>query len=233
MKVAIMQPYIFPYLGYFQLINSVDKFIFYDDVNYIKKGWINRNKIMLNGQESLFTIPLIKASQNKLINEINLFFDQKNKNKLLSKIEIAYNKAPYFNKRINLISDILNADLLKISEYSANSVVKISNFLEIDVCFDFSSVQSPESKGMGKADRLIHICKKLNASQYLNSVGGQELYSKNYFNDNEINLSFIENCIEPYSQFGQEFIPNLSIIDILMFNDIKKIKKMLNNYKLI
>lgn len=233
MNVAIMQPYIFPYLGYFQLINSVDKFIFYDDVNFIKKGWINRNKILINGKESIITFPLIKASQNKLINEIDLFLNNKEKIKIITKLEMAYKKAPYFDSTINLVKEIINADLSNIAKYSANSITKISNFLEIDVSFDFSSTQSPESKGMNKADRLIHICKKNNSCKYINSIGGQTLYSKDYFNVNGINLSFIENYIEPYSQFGGEFVPNLSIIDIIMFNDIKNIKKMINKYNLI
>ena len=233
MKVAIMQPYIFPYLGYFQLIKSVDKFIFYDDVNFIKKGWINRNKILINGKESIITFPLIKASQNKLINEIDLFLNNKDKKKIIAKLEMAYKKAPYFDSTINLVKEIINADLSNIAKYSANSITKISDFLEIDVSFDFSSIQSPESKGMDKADRLIHICKKNNSNQYINSIGGQTLYSKEYFNANGVNLSFIENYIEPYLQFGEEFVPNLSIIDIIMFNDTKTVRKMLNKYKLI
>ena len=233
MKVAIMQPYIFPYLGYFQLIKSVDKFIFYDDVNFIKKGWINRNKILINGKESIITFPLIKASQNKLINEIDLFLNNKDKKKIIAKLEMAYKKAPYFDSTINLVKEIINADLSNIAKYSANSITKISDFLEIDVSFDFSSIQSPESKGMDKADRLIHICKKNNSNQYINYIGGQTLYSKEYFNANGVNLSFIENYIEPYLQFGEEFVPNLSIIDIIMFNDTKTVRKMLNKYKLI
>ena len=228
-----MQPYIFPYLGYFQLVNSVDKFIFYDDVNFIKKGWINRNKILINGKESIITFPLIKASQNKLINEIDLFLNNKDKKKIIAKLEMAYKKAPYFDSTIDLVKEIINADLSNIAKYSANSITKISDFLEIDVSFDFSSTQSPESKGMDKADRLIHICKKNNSNQYINSIGGQTLYSKEYFNANGINLSFIENYIEPYIQFEEEFVPNLSIIDIIMFNDTKTIRKMLNKYKLI
>ena len=233
MTLAIMQPYLFPYIGYWQLINAVDTFVIFDDVNFIKKGWINRNKILINGKESIITFPLIKASQNKLINEIDLFVNNKDKKKIIAKLEIAYKKAPYFDNTINLVKEIINADLSCIAEYSANSITKISNFLEIDVSFDFSSIQSPESKGIDKADRLIHICKKNNSNQYVNSIGGQKLYSKEYFNANGINLSFIENDIEPYSQFGEEFVPNLSIIDVIMFNDKKHVRKMLNKYKLI
>ena len=232
MKVAIMQPYIFPYLGYFQLIKSVDKFIFYDDVNFIKKGWINRNKILINGKESIITFPLIKASQNKLINEIDLFLNNKDKKKIIAKLEMAYKKAPYFDSTINLVKEIINADLSNIAKYSANSITKISDFLEIDVSFDFSSIQSPESKGMDKADRLIFISKTLGAEQYINSIGGQELYDKNYFSNYHIDLRFIKTLDFKYQQFNHPFIPALSIIDVLMFNSKGDIGKMLNQYEL-
>jgi hypothetical protein len=233
MNVAIMQPYIFPYIGYFQLINAVDQFVFYDDVNFIKRGWINRNRILLNGKDALVTIPLIKASQNKLINEINIFFDEKMKKILISKIENAYKKAPYYDEVINLIRKIINADIPNIGEYAANSIISVSNYLEIDTKFYFSSIQSPESKGMDKADRLIYICKNLGADHYINTIGGQVLYSKKYFDNNQIDLSFIKTLDFKYEQFDHPFIPFLSIIDVLMFNSKNNTKEMLTKYQLV
>lgn len=228
-----MQPYIFPHIGYFQLVNAVDHFIFYDDVNFIKRGWINRNRILLNGKDLLLTVPLIKASQNKLINEIDLFFDQQMKDDLIFKIECAYSKAPYYNELKSLINEIINTNVTKISEYAANSVISVSNYLEIDTTFDFSSIRSPESKGMHKADRLIHICRDLEADKYINSIGGQGLYEKEYFQSKGIHLSFLDSYPEPYSQFNFDFVSNLSIIDILMFNKKTVVKEMLDKYKLI
>ena len=232
MKVAIMQPYICPYIGYFQMINAVDHFVFYDDVNFIKRGWINRNKILLNGKDALLTIPLIKASQNKPINGIDLFFDKKMKENLISKIENAYKKAPYYSDVIGLIRTIIRAEILNIGKYAANSVISVSNYLAIDTKFYFSSVQSPESKGMDKADRLIFISKTLGAEQYINSIGGQELYDKNYFSNYHIDLRFIKTLDFKYQQFNHPFIPALSIIDVLMFNSKGDIGKMLNQYEL-
>ena len=233
MKVAIMQPYFFPYIGYFQLVNSVDKFVFYDDVNFIKRGWINRNRILLNDKEALITIPLFKASQNKYINEISLFFNKQAKDKLILKIENSYKKAPNYDEVINLIKKIISADISNISEYSANSVISVSNYLGINTNFFFSSLQSPESKGMGKADRLIHICKKLEADHYINSYGGRDLYTKSYFKSNQIDLSFIKTIDLEYKQFKNAFIPGLSIIDVLMFNSKLQIQKMLTNHLLV
>jgi hypothetical protein len=233
MKSAIMQPYLFPYIGYFQLITTVDHFVFYDDVSFIKRGWINRNRILINGKDELVTIPLIKASQNKLINEIDIFCDANLRKKFISKIEYAYKKAPFYEEVIELIRNIVNADISNIGEYAANSVVSVSNYLEINTQFHFSSILSPESKGMDKADRLIHICQNLETEKYINSIGGQVLYKKKYFLDNQIDLSFIETLDFEYKQFEKSFVPLLSIIDILMFNSKESVKSMLDNYTLI
>jgi len=228
-----MQPYFFPHIGYFQLVNAVDHFIFYDDVNYIKRGWINRNRILLNGEDVLITVPLIKASQNKLIKEIDVFFDQKMKDKLIFTIEGAYSKAPYYSEVEGLIKEIIYADITNISEYSANSVISLSNYLEVDTSFEFSSGISPESKGLPRADRLISISKDLQADQYINSIGGQALYEKEYFQSKGIHLSFLDSYPEPYAQFNGEFVSDLSIIDVLVFNNKTVVMEFLNKYKLV
>lgn len=233
MKGAIMQPYIFPYIGYFQMINAVDKFVFYDDVNFIKRGWINRNKILINGKDTLVSIPLIKASQNKLINETEIFFDTNMRKNLISKIENAYKKSPFYDEVIGLIRDIINADISNVGEYAANSIVSVSNYLEIDTKFHYSSILSPESKNLSRADRLIHICQILGVEEYVNSIGGQDLYEKKYFLENQIDLSFIKTIDFEYKQFKNPFIPLLSIIDVLMFNSKVETQKMLTNYQLI
>ncbi len=227
-----MQPYFFPYIGYFQLINAVDKFIIYDDVNYIKGGWINRNNILINKEKGLITMNLIGVSQNKLINEI--FVATENK-KLLKTIRMAYAKAPFFNDFFPIIEKIINSCLISkpISEIAGQSLMDISNYLKISTQFEFSSKKYKNTKGMGKADRLIEICKQNGAKTYINAEGGKELYSKDYFKKDGIDLFFIKNYIKEYKQFNIEFIPYLSIIDVLMFNSIDEVKIMLNNYKLL
>lgn len=232
MKMAIMQPYFFPYIGYFQMINAVDKFVFYDDVNYIKRGWVNRNKILINGKDALVTVPLKKASQNKLINEIELSFDEKQKRKMLSTIELTYKKAPFFNQVIGVIEKAINSDKKTIGEYASNTVIAMCNYLMVNTEFYFSSKLSPESKGMDKADRLIYITKKQGSNQYINAVGGQELYKKDYFTSNDVDLYFIKPLRIEYLQFNSSFIPWLSIIDVLMFNSKEEVMILLNKYKL-
>ncbi len=232
MKLAIMQPYLFPYIGYFQLIHSVDKFVLYDDVNFIKKGWINRNNILVNHQANLFSIPLKEVSQNKLINEIYLSEEQKWRGAFLKTIEQAYKKAPFFNEVFFLLQTIINAEVDKISALILKSFMELKQYMGIDTLLVETSARYNVSHLKGQ-ERILGICKQENTQQYINPIGGQELYAKALFDENGIQLNFIKSNPIVYKQFGKEFIPWLSIIDVLMFNSKEEIKGMLNQYELI
>lgn len=233
MKIAIMQPYIFPYIGYFQLVHAVDKFIFFDDVNFIKKGWINRNQILVNNQAYLFTIPLQKASQNILIKDTKISYNENWVGKLINTIEHNYKKAPYYKSTLHLIQEILKNNFNSISDLSRYSIKKVSNYLELHRDFDLSSEDYSETINLKKEERLIEICKRANCTKYINPIGGKEIYDKSNFELRGVELNFIENYIDCYKQFNSEFIGGLSIIDVLMFNSKEEIKDMLENYQLI
>ncbi len=232
MNVAVMQPYIFPYLGYFQLIQSSDKFVFYDDVNFIKKGWINRNRILLNSKENLFTIPLKKVSQNKLINEIELGIDDKWVKSFFKTLEYAYNKAPYYDKVSLLVNKVLSSDSRSIADLTITSILAVCEYLSLDKEFYISSLAFPDTKGLSKEKRLIEITKKLGSKNYINSAGGVDLYKKTDFKEEGVNLNFIENDLISYKQFNAPFINGLSIIDVLMFNSVEETLVLINQYKL-
>ncbi|MFW5983429.1 MAG: WbqC family protein [bacterium] len=231
MKIAIMQPYFFPYLGYFQLINAVDKFVFYDDVNFIKRGWINRNRILINNNPKYITLQLEAASQNKLINEITL--NSNNSDKVLKSIEMAYKKAPFYNSVFPIIKDILTWETNKVSDLAIYSVKEICKYLEVNTTFEISSEVYPETKGLEKAQRIKAICNKNQAEKYINPIGGIDLYNKDDFKQNGIDLFFLKGRIDEYQQFADTFIPGLSIIDVMMFNPLGKIHEMLDNYELV
>ncbi|MFW5983240.1 MAG: WbqC family protein [bacterium] len=230
MKLAIMQPYFFPYIGYFQLINAVDIFIFYDDVEFIKNGWINRNRIIVNNNISYVTIHLKEASSFKLIKDIE-FID--NRKKILKSIFFAYKKAPYFNDVFPVVEKCLNIDASLISDLSISSIKSTSEYLGINTAFKISSKSFADSAWMNKSDRLIDICRKNNAEEYINPEGGKEIYNKGYFKRNNITLNFIKPVIEKYSTEHYRFHPYLSIIDVLMYNSKEDVKQMLNNYELL
>ncbi len=232
MKIAIMQPYIFPYLGYFQLIHAVDTFVFYDDVNFIKRGWINRNRILVNGCEHLITMPLKRASQNRLIKDIELAIDKVWLQQFYKTIEQNYKHAPYYEPTLKLIQSSFESSNMTISELAMQSVKVISEYIGIDTTFKQSSLDYPETIIMGKSERLIAISKLSGGDYYVNPSGGKQLYNKIDFKLKGVNLSFIENELLPYRQFDNTFVGALSIIDVLMFNSKAEINKQLTNYKL-
>lgn len=231
-KVAIMQPYFMPYIGYFQLINAVDEFIILDDVNYINKGWINRNNILVANKPYLFTVPLKDASQNKLIYEIELLQDGKWQKKLLKTIEQAYKKAPFYAEVFLLFESILNSTEKNLSKFIYNSLQIICKYLTINTLIIESSNIFENKYQLKAEDRIIDICLQKNAEQYINPIGGTELYDKTHFEKNNIQLNFLKTNSISYSQFSNEFIPYLSILDALMFVEKQELKAILNQYQL-
>ncbi|MDO6605163.1 WbqC family protein [Arenibacter palladensis] len=234
MKVAVMQPYLFPYLGYFQLVHAADVFVFADDVNFIKRGFINRNKILFQNKEQYFTVPCIKASQNKLINEIQISTQSKGyPENILQTIRQAYIKAPFFNDVFPIIESIFHSGIDNIATLAATSVESVSKYLEINVDFKFSSVSFNHTKGQERSMRLLNITKELGSDSYINPKGGDVLYDKDFFKSHGVNLDFLMAQISPYSQSNNVFVPNLSIIDVIMFNSIEETRVMLNQYSLV
>ena len=232
-KVAIMQPYLFPYLGYFQFIQAVDIFVFYDDVNFIKKGWINRNNILINKNKKLFSVPLLEISQHKTINETKIAYEHKDFKKILKSISLAYAKAPFYKEVMPVIEVVFERHYNSIAEMAEASVKQVASYLKLDRTFCNSSRDFPETKGLEKADRLIAISKKIGVVNYVNAPGGKILYEKPYFKESGVELLFIENQLSTYKQFDNEFVSGLSIIDVLMFNGKDTIKQQLQNYKLV
>lgn len=233
MKLAIMQPYFFPYIGYYQLVKSVDHFIFYDDVNFIKRGWINRTNILNKNGKQLLTISLSQSSQNKLINEIEVLGTQ---DKLMKTIEFTYKKAPYFNTIFPLVESCFDGNNQLISELAANSIKKVNDYLELEDKYSFSSILLGSTAHLKKEKRIINICKKVGADIYINPIGGMSIYSKEDFLKEGINLKFLKSQEINYSQepiSRGEFEPNLSILDVLMFNDIDTVKSYLDQFDLI
>lgn len=229
-----MQPYLFPYLGYYQLASAVDTFVFFDDVNYIKKGWINKNNILVNGSAFKFSVPVIGISQNKLINEVALSEFDIWSNKFLKTLSSSYKKAPYFDNAIELISEVLCKKCHNVSELAQNSVALISSYLGLETAFIKSSDLNYDRTAAGGQQKILDICKVMNAVQYINPQNGRELYNKNEFTNQGLELSFISMNDVTYSQYtDKNFVPSLSIIDVLMFNSKEQIMEHLKNYILL
>ncbi|MBI4599363.1 WbqC family protein [Candidatus Uhrbacteria bacterium] len=232
MKLAIVQPYFFPYIGYLQLIDAVDKFVVYDDVHFMKKRWINRNYILIAGQPSFIIVPLRKASQNKLIKDVEIAGESGWRAKMLRSVELAYKKAPFFNDGFAVVHEVISRDEPKISNLAVASLKAVARYLDIKTEFvDTSTVY--DNSQLRAQERILNICEIERASAYINPIGGVPLYSKKAFNDKNISLNFLKPNPPLYKQYGADFTPSLSIIDVLMFNSRDKIKEYLLCYELV
>ena len=231
-RLAIMQPYVFPYIGYFHLIEACNLFVFYDDVNFIKGGWINRNRILHQDHSILFTIPLSKASPNKLINEISPIITRQWKDKFSKLLFQNYKKAPFFEETYDIVLSVFKKDYSDIAELSIESILAIYNFLSLPLNYTKSSASSPETRGMDRTDRLIKITKKLGCNAYINLSGGKRLYDKRYFKVNGVTLSFVKSKPVKYKQYPSQFVPDLSIIDVMMFNSKEQIVNLFSEFSL-
>ncbi|MEQ1587147.1 MAG: WbqC family protein [Cyclobacteriaceae bacterium] len=232
MKLAIMQPYFLPYIGYFQLIDMVDKFVIYDNIQFTKKGWINRNRILVNGSDEFITIPLKKDSDYVDIDKRHMAETfEEDKQKILRRIKEAYRKAPYFEKVFPFTEDIFNNNTRNLFYFVFNSVKRICEYMEINTEFVVSSSIDVDHS-LKSEQKVLAIATKMNAQVYINPIGGKELYSAENFRSFNIELKFIRSDLFSYKQFNHEFVPWLSILDVMMFNSKDEIKKMLNFYNL-
>lgn len=224
--IAVMQPYIFPYLGYYQLVNVADAFVLYDDVNFIKGGYINRNNILVDGAAQRFTLPVPGASSNKKICDLSFSPDVK---KILKTISQTYSKAPFYSDVYPLIEMVLQAEDRSITSVCQLGIKSVFDYLGIEKKI-IKSTDLVYDRGASPADRLIEITKSFEDSVYVNSIGGQALYDKDYFDARGVELKFLKMKLVQYSQAEDEFIPNLSMIDVLMWCEPTFVKKLLNEY---
>ncbi len=232
MKLGIMQPYFFPYIGYFQLITAVDIFIVYDNIKYTKKGWINRNRMLQNGKDVIFSLPLKSDLDYLNVCDRELAADF-NRDKLLNQIKGAYRRAPYFENTFPLVELIVRYQNTNLFRFLHHSIVKTCEHLGITTEIRISSDIAIDHD-LKSQDKVLALCKAVGASAYVNAIGGMELYSKETFREKGIDLKFIQSKPFEYPQFGNKFVPWLSIIDVMMFNPLDTIRNCIStNYELI
>ncbi|MEO6364769.1 MAG: WbqC family protein [Luteimonas sp.] len=232
MKAAIMQPYLFPYIGYFQLIKAVDVFIVYDNIQYTKKGWINRNRFLHGGSDAMFSLPLKNDSGFLDVRERKIATDF-NRNKLLNQLRDAYRKAPHFAATFALVEDVLACDETNLFLFLHQAIQKTCDHLGIDTPIVVSSTIDIDH-GLQGESKVLALCEAVGADAYINSIGGQELYSRETFGARGIALAFLRSTLVEYPQFEHAFVPWLSIIDVMMFNPRSRIDHdLVNGYTLV
>jgi len=230
MRIAVMQPYLLPYLSYFQLIAAVDKFILLDDVHYINKGWINRNRLLQNDNVITFTIPLKKASQNKLIKDLEISYEANWQTKLLKTIAMAYSKAPYFHAVYPIVVQVLSANETRIAGLVYSSLLRVLEYLGIDTEIMPSSVGYANGH-LRAQNKILDICLQEKANEYVNPLGGTALYEKSLFNQYGVGLLFLEPTLAEYEPSSSNHVPGLSMLDVMMHNSPEHIRQMLRQYR--
>lgn len=232
MILGMMQPYFFPYIGYWQLINTVDKYVLCDDVNFRKGGWIHRNRVLINGEARMINIHMHGASQNKHINEIKICDDPIFKDNLIKTFLYCYKKAPFFHEVFPMLETIIYQREDNLARYLENAIRAICDYLNINTEIIVSSSIQKDTH-LKRQDKVIHICRLLGADAYYNPIGGRILYSFEDFKNAGIKLHFLKTAGVQYVQFNNAFIENLSIIDVMMFNSAAQIAEILKQYELL
>lgn len=231
--MGIMQPYLFPYIGYFQYIAAVDRFVIYDDVSFIMRGWINRNRILVQGEPGLFTAPLSNASPNVDIREVLLSGDHRWAGKLLRTLEMAYGKAPFFRETMSVAGPVLSDIPERISDLALAGLSAVSEALGLETAIVPTSTVYG-NRHMGRKERIVDICRREGSSRCIVPEGGAHLYPREEFAAEGITLSYIAPVIEAYSQHRvREFVPSLSIIDVLMWNGVDRTADMVRRLELV
>ncbi len=216
------------------MIKIVDKFVVYDNIEFTKKGWIHRNRMLQNGKDVYFTLPLKRDSDYLDINERSISDSFKTeKNKMLNRVKSNYQKAPYFKNFYPIVEDIFNYNNTNLFKFIFNSIKQINSFLNIDTEILVSSTLGEDLRQLKSTVKVIEINKRLKSTQYINAIGGRELYSREIFSSHNIKLQFIQSKPVEYKQFNNDFVPWLSILDVLMFNSAEEVNHMLSNYELL
>ena len=232
MKVAIMQPYFFPYIGYFQLISASDVFVLHDDVQYITGGWVNRNRILLNGEDRMITFPVQKAAYVLPINARSYVSDNQGLKHIINQVKQAYAKAPCYGEVFPMIEELLTFSDRNVARFNENLIRRICDFIGVRTSIITSSGLDKDENLSGQA-RVLEICHRVGATDYTNPIGGTKLYHEEAFHSSGITLRFLATQEERYRQRDAKWVPFLSIIDVLMFNSVQEVQSLLTKYRLL
>lgn len=234
MRVALMQPYFFPYIGYFQLIKAVDEFVVFDNAQYIRRGWMNRNRILNAQKETVYiSVPVQKAHRETKIKDIVINHNSNWQETIYRQLNY-YHKAPNYAFVMDFLSECLSINHPSLSGFNTILLKKVCNLLEINTNITVLSEELPMINEANAADEWgVKVAKAMNATTYINAIGGIEFYDQQKYRTNGLDIQFIKTEIKPYKQFHDIFVPHLSIIDVMMFIQLEEIKEILEIHELI
>ena len=232
MKVAIMQPYFFPYIGYFSLIKNTDHFVFFDTPQYIRKGWINRNRVIGGGGKDIyFTVPIVKAPQDTAIRDIKIDTGSNWQEKMRGQLSIYKKRAPFYRDVMSVVEKVINLECESISELAIESVVRTCEYLEIPIQYDVYSQMKHEAIDVREPDEwALYITRQMGYDTYVNPPGGKSFFHAEKYEKMGIDLQFLTQELPHYNQRTSEFVEGLSILDVMMFCPPEEVRKMMENY---
>ena len=241
MALGAMQPYLFPYLGYFQLMDCVDTYVFCGNLQYIKRGWVNRNRIFTNMRESetySFSFSVVKDDYTKNINQRYYSNLKEDGDKLKRILFQAYKKAVNFEETYGLVEDILSFQNDNVAYFNMNANYQIAKYLGIEAkitCADMveDPVFQENFRQLDYEGRVIYICNYFREKTYVNAINGMSLYHRDYFAAEGIDLKFIKMDEIVYPQLSKQFVSHLSILDVLMHNSVRDAQSLLRRYQLV
>lgn len=232
MRIAIMQPYLFPYLGYFSLIKHTDHFVFFDTPQYIRKGWINRNRILgCNETVIYFVVPIVKTARETAIKDVKISYCNDWKQKITGQLSIYKNKAPFYNQVLELVEAVLSQGYQYISELAISSVIETCRYLQIDMKYDiFSKMDLQIPKVTAPDEWALYITMAMGYQTYINPPGGKNFFHVEKYKNAGVDIGFLTQQLKKYNQRTKEFLPGLSIIDVMMFCSPREINAMMESY---
>lgn len=235
MKVVLMQPYFFPYLGYYTLMKHADRFVVFDTAQYIRRGWIHRNRILgSNGEPSYINASVVKAPRDTPIYEMKMHTASDWKETIMKGLQVYQKTAPYFEEVRELVRDCLAFPTDDLTDFNVNVLKQTANYLGMethitklsDLDIEFRDVQEPDDWG-------LQLSKSLHAATYVNAPGGQAIYSREKYARHGVELNFYQTNLHPYDQKQEQFQTGLSIIDVMMFNSKAEINHMIDDFQKI
>lgn len=227
-----MQPYLFPYIGYFQLFAAADVFVVYDDVKWIKGGWINRNRFLCDGKAKTLTLPLVKRSSHDPIGLFEISETNGGSKRFLETLATWYKGAPFYRETLDLVEFVFAGKDTNLVSCITRSFTILLEVLGLKKTILLASKIGRDTSLTGQ-DSVIDVCTILDATCYVNAKGGKALYDREQFAAHDIRLKFLQPRLREYHQFASPFVPGLSIVDLLMFNGCAGMSEHIHDYSLI
>jgi hypothetical protein len=231
-SVAIMQPFFFPYLGYFSLMKHTDNWIVFDDIRYSNQAWGNRNRILKHPEGwAWINVPVKDHKRETFYSNILIQNEINWKRKIINQFEYYKIHAPFYKDVLKIIQEVFSEDFSHLVDLNIHAMKKVCEYLKIDFKYTkFSEMNLGINSVQHPGQWALEICKAIKSTNYVNPCEGHPIYDKKEYDDAGISLQFIINRVSPYDQKRAEFEARLSIIDVMMWNSVERVNELIDDF---